>query len=166
MIRRNINFIVSPFSVWSLLVLLAEGADGKTYDELRHVLRLPSDLTYVRMAYRNFQRLLVVNTPTIELAVNQAIYTDSNHPIQPNYANVLERDYGADHIRVNFRNSQSAVQQINEFVKQQTHGKILDLVREDDVRNAQMVLTSAIYFKGQWKVKYTKLHLFYFLYII
>lgn len=36
----NTNFMVSPFSVYHMLVLIAEGAKDKTYDEISSKLRL------------------------------------------------------------------------------------------------------------------------------
>lgn len=148
----NLNFIVSPFTVWSLLVLLAEGANGETYKQMETVLHLPSDLTHVRTAYKAFQRSLNVNTSTVELAVDQAIYTDINRPIYTYYADILEKDYEADHVAVSFRDAGNAVKTINDRVKQQTRGKIGEIVKETDLKDAQLLLTSAIYFKGQWKV--------------
>lgn len=150
--RLNLNFVVSPFTVWSLLILLAEGAGGETYNQMEKVLYLPPELTYVRTAYKAFQRTLNVNTSTIELAVNQAIYTDIHRPIYQHYADILEKDYEADHIAVNFRDASIAIKSINDHVLEQTRGKITEIVKESDLNNAKLLLTSAIYFKGQWKV--------------
>lgn len=151
--RLNLNFVVSPFTVWSLLVLLAEGAGGDTYKQMETVLNLPPELTYVRTAYKAFQRTLNVNTTTVELAVDQAIYTDIHRPIYSHYADILVKDYEADHMTVDFRDAGIAVKSINEHVAQETRGKITEIVKETDLKNTQLLLTSAIYFKGQWKVR-------------
>lgn len=52
------DFIISPFSVWSLLILTAEGASGNTYTQLQNVMGLPNDLTYIREGYRHIQKNL------------------------------------------------------------------------------------------------------------
>lgn len=52
------NFILSPFSIWSLLVLTAEGARGNTYNELQRVLGISDDFFYTREVYRQFQNAL------------------------------------------------------------------------------------------------------------
>lgn len=134
------------------MVLLAEGSSGNTFEQLKKVLRLPSDLTYVRSAYKSFQHSLTVNTTTIELAVNQAFFSDINRPIDIAYEHILESDYEADHLAVNFHVPQLAVKTINDYVKQQTKGKVEEIVKDTDLQDAQLLLTSAIYFKGQWKV--------------
>lgn len=134
------------------MILVAEGSAGKSFEQLNDVLRLPNDLTNLRTAYKNFQQLLLVNTSTIELAVNQAVFSDLNNPINNAYARILESDYEADHIPVNYRNPVNAVKTINDHISFRTQGKIQNVVKPDDLAEAQLLLTSAIFFKGQWKV--------------
>lgn len=136
------------------MVLVAEGAADNSFDQLDKVLRLPYDLTSVRTAYKSFQRLLLVNTSTVELAVNQALFSDINNPIDNNYARILENDYEADHLPVNYRIPFNAVKTINDHISYRTQGKIQDVLKPDDLAEAQLLLTSAIFFKGQWKVRY------------
>lgn len=148
----NYDFIISPFSIWSMLVLQAEGAAGNTYDQLQKVLRLPEDLNYLRMAYKHVQKALNVNTSTVEVDVNQVLFTDINRPVDIEYSYKLDNIYEADHIPVNFHNTVETFNKINQYVSDQTRGKIPRIVNMDDLREAQMVLISAIFFKGQWKV--------------
>lgn len=148
----NYNFIVSPFSIWSLLVLTAEGAEGDTYNQLQQVLRLPEDLSYLRMAYKHIQKSLNVNTSNVEVAINQALFSDINRPVENDYAYKLENNYDADHVPVNFHNTDAAYNEINEYVSNQTRGKIRKIINKDDLSDAQMILISALFFRGQWKV--------------
>lgn len=140
------------------MVLLAEGADGDSFTQMEKTLHLPNELTYLRTAYRSFQRLLVVNTSTIELAVNQALFSDLNRPISDNYAIILGNDYEADHMPLNFHEPKSAVKIINDHISERTRGKIQNVIKADDLTDAQLLLTSTIYFKGQWKVRGYKSH--------
>lgn len=148
----NYDFIVSPFSIWSLLVLTAEGADGDTYNQLQQVLRLPEDITYLRMAYKHIQKSLNVNTSTVEVTINQALFSDLNRPIDNEYSYKLDHSYGAEHMPVDFHNPVDAYYKINQYVNEQTHGRIDRIVNMEDLREAQMLLISAMFFRGQWKV--------------
>lgn len=148
----NYNFIVSPFSIWSLLVLTAEGAEGDTYNQLQQVLRLPEDLSYLRMAYKHIQKSLNVNTTNVEVAINQALFSDINRPVESEYAYKLDNNYDAEHMPVNFHNSEEAYNKINQYVSDQTRGKIRKIVNKDDLNDAQILLISALFFRGQWKV--------------
>lgn len=149
----NYDFIVSPFSIWSLLVLTAEGADGDTYTQLQQVLRLPQDLSYLRMAYKHIQNSLNVNTSTVEVAINQALFSDINRPVEFDYAYKLDNLYKAEHMPVDFHNPTETYNQINDYVSNQTHGRINRIVNMEDLREAQMILISALFFRGQWKVQ-------------
>lgn len=146
------DFILSPFSVWSLLVLVAEGAAGNTLTEFQNVLGLPPQLDYIRAAYSDIQKALVVNTTTVELSVNQLLITDTNRPIESDYQYRLDHVYNADHLALNFADVVSTFDLINGHVRDATHGKIRQVVNYEDLRLAQMMLISAIYFKGQWTV--------------
>lgn len=159
----NYNFIVSPFSIWSLLILTAEGAEGNTYTQLQQVLRLPQDLSYLRMAYKHIQKSLNVNTSNVEVAINQALFSDINRPVDHEYSYKLENNYGAEHLPVNFHNAVDAMNQINDYVNKQTHGMIRKIVNKDDLSEAQMLMISALFFRGQWKVRLNSFCVFFFI---
>lgn len=133
-------------------MLQAEGADGNTYEQLKKVLRLPDDLTYLRSAYKHIQKALLVNTSTIEVAITQALFSDENRPVDIDYAYKLDNVYEADNIPINFHDNINAFNKINQYVTEKTRGKINRIVNMDDLRDAQLILISAIFFKGQWKV--------------
>lgn len=150
--QYDYDFIVSPFSIWSLLLLEAEGAAGNTWKQLQSVLRLPEDLTYLRLAYKHIQKALVVNTSTVELSVSQVLFSDENRPVDIDFADKLDNVYEADHLPVNFHDTPGSYNTINQYINDKTKGKIKKIINYDDLRDAQMMMISAIYFKGQWKV--------------
>lgn len=141
------------------MMLIAEGAAGQSFAQMEKTLHLPKELKYVRTAYKEFQRVLVVNTSTVELAVNQALFSDLNSPIDQGYGNILENDYEADHIRVNFLDRGKATKTINDHISVKTQGKIQNVIKPEDLTDAQLLLTSTIFFRGQWKVRSTLVHI-------
>lgn len=150
--NNNNNLITSPFSVWSLLLLLAEGSSGRTYEQLAAVLRLPPDLSRIRRVYKYLQSAFSENSTAIELLTNQALFCDIHRPIDIDFQEKLERIYEADYFPVNFIEQNSAVNTINNYVKENTKGKIDRIVELGDLNAAQLVLVSAIFFQGHWKV--------------
>lgn len=93
-----------------------------------------------------------LNTTTIKLAVTQVLFTDHNRPIDPQLEDTLQRVYDADHITVDFRDPVEAFYTINDYVTGKTQGRLGNIVTLEDIKEAQLMLISAIYFKGQWKV--------------
>lgn len=146
------DFIIAPFSIWSLLVILAEGSAGNTYKQLEDVLKLPKDLSQIRSAYKYMEQALMINNSAVQLSFNQALFTDINRPIDIDFQYKLEQTYEADYFPVNFIDTSGAQQKINEYVKQKTGGKISDIVDASQLTAAQIILVSAIYFQGRWQV--------------
>jgi serpin B len=57
---------------------------------------------------------------------------------------------------LNFFSPTTAATAINQWVKGKTQGMIPALVTADDVHNALLLLTNALYFKGQWTEKFDR----------
>lgn len=146
------DFVLSPFPIWTLLVVLSEGAAGNTYTQLEDVLRLPSDLTHVRMLYKHLITGFAMKTKKIELHTNQVIFSDQMRLVDFKFQSKLENYYNADYVSVNLSNIVETNDQINNYVSQRTHGKFNNVFDLDDLSAAQMLLISTIYFKGTWKV--------------
>lgn len=135
-----------------MLVLLAEGANGNTYKQLETILRLPVDLSQIRLVYKYMEQALMINNSAVQLNTNQVLFSDINRPIDIDFQYKLEHVYEADYYPVNFFNTLDAYNQINNYVKEKTGGKINDIVEIGELSEAQMILISAIFFQGRWKV--------------
>ncbi|KAH8361524.1 hypothetical protein KR084_006902 [Drosophila pseudotakahashii] len=152
----NRNFMISPFSVWSLLVLLLEGSGGETRFQLYHTLRINVDnVRELREFYRVRNQLLNTKTSEVEVATLQAIYTDYRLPIGYNYRNVMMTNYKVQPVAVDFRNPATALQ-INDAINRFTRGLIPHTILPKDIYGVSMFLLSALYFKGQWKFPFVQ----------
>ena len=68
---------------------------------------------------------------------------------------VLKNDYGAPLARVDFNQPEQARERINGWVEEQTNDRIKDLIPAGALDEyTRLVLTNAIYFKGQWSVPF------------
>lgn len=99
-----------------------------------------------------YYKIFRVNTTTIELAVEQVMFSDKNRPVERDYEDKLLRVYEADIVPIDFHDNTAAYYDINDYVEAKTHGKISKIVQPEDLLDLQMVLISAIFFKGEWKV--------------
>lgn len=132
---------------------MAEGSTGRTYQQLANVLRLPADLTRIRMVYRYLLSALAENHTAVELTMNQVLFCDINRPIDIDFQEKLEHVYDADYYPVNFMDSIATAGKINAYVKQQTQGRIDEIIQSNDLKMVHMLLVSAIFFQGRWKVR-------------
>lgn len=131
---------------------MAEGSSGQTYAQLKRVLRLPADLSKIRMIYKYLQSAFAQNSTAIELITNQVLFCDINRPIDIDFQDKLENTYEADYFPVNFLDKYNTVNQINSYAREKVKGKIDKIIDAGDLNDAHMVLISAIFFQGQWKV--------------
>ncbi|GAB0091639.1 Serine protease inhibitor 77Ba [Sergentomyia squamirostris] len=147
----NYNFILSPFSAWSLIVLLVEGSGGRTLEEIERVLGLPNNIAYVRDGYRQIRNALHVNTSTMEISTTHVMFSDINSTIYPDFQQTIQRLYRTDVISVNYLPSLTAAKIIHGYVSRATQGRIQQILKKGDLIDASMILISAIYVRGQWR---------------
>ncbi|KAH8305846.1 hypothetical protein KR059_012775, partial [Drosophila kikkawai] len=152
--KNQRDFMVSPFSVWSLLVLLYEGSSGETYNQLRKALRINVEDEKLRGVYRVWSSLLNTKTSTIEVASLQAVYTDKDYPIKDTYRNAIQ-NYNVEPMEVDFYD-QDTYHLINEATNRTTRGLIPYTILPQDIYGAKMFLLSSLFFKGQWKFPFNR----------
>ena len=168
--KEGENLFFSPYSINNALLMIAEGARGKTALEMGNVLRFPKSLLHPREETETQEtpwKMSVMRAGQSKL--NQWIGEKQNSAIILNNANAVWCDrsfkilepwqktvtgsYGADAIqRADFRRQSGLeVDRINAWVSKQTQGQIEDLFSASDFSSStRMVLANAIYFKGDW----------------
>lgn len=134
------------------MILVAEGATDQSLDQLKNVLHLPASLNQLGSSYRGMQEHLFSNTSAVGLSLNQALFSDENNQIKTHFAEVLTNDYHANHLPVNFADRMNAAKSINNFIRHQTKGKIERIVNAEDLIDTHLLLSSSIFFNGEWKV--------------
>lgn len=154
--KEDYDFMISPFSIWTLMVLTAEGATDRTLSELQGSLRLWQDFSSIRESFTKIQKALNINTNTVEVTSFQAIFPDLNKPTNRTYQSILRKYYETDVVQVNYRQTLEAQSHINGYVAKATKGMIDYLVNERDLLDAHLVLISTIFFKGQWKFPFNR----------
>jgi serine protease inhibitor len=59
---KFMNVAISPFSVWTMLVLIREGSAGKTNSQLQKALHLHENNKAIRAAFRKLSNAVHVST--------------------------------------------------------------------------------------------------------
>ncbi|KAL5273396.1 SRPN8 family protein [Megaselia abdita] len=150
------DFMISPLSIWSGLILILEGASGNTLTELQNTLRIDQNTSSVKEAYKSINTALNVNTTNVQISNLQAIFTDKSHAINKDYEDTIQQTYQANFVPVDFKNGKEAATIINDFVKTSTQNLIKELVYPEDLSNAYLILISTIFFNGKWAVPFDK----------
>ena len=147
------NLFFSPESISTAFGMAYAGARGETATEMAHVFHftLPPDRLHPAMG----ALLAEMNArhKGYELHVADALWAQQDSNFEESYLKLVQSDYGAGFHRVNFKISPDSVRAtINAWVEKQTNDKIKDLLSPSVLNTTtRLVLTNAIYFKGEWQ---------------
>ena len=149
------NVFISPWSIFSALAMTYEGAQVRTADEIQGVFHFP-EKEVLRPSYAAIHALLDPEEALFKLHEANAIWPQKGYELLETYLDVIQKFYGGKVTNLDFvRQTEESRQIINAWVEQQTHDKITDLIPPGGVNaETRMVLTNAIYFKGQWMYKF------------
>ena len=141
------NVLISPLSIHMALSMAMAGADGNTLKDMANVLEV-SDMTNGTVN-ASYQSLITRYALDDQLQLSNALFKDPNKiSLKSEYTNIVDSYYEIFQKNLDFNATQS-VDEINNWVNDQTKGKIkkvLDNIEQDEV----MFLINALYFTGDW----------------
>ena len=151
------NLFLSPYSISAALGMTSAGARGDTLKQMEKTLHLPVEQTRLHPAFG----ALLQDTRAgkgYQLAVANAVWCQTNLPIRDDFLTTNETYYKARPTGLDFRaRTEEARQSINAWVEKQTQDKIKELLKPGVLKTeTRMVLTNAIYFKGDWDKQFDK----------
>ncbi|XP_070972217.1 plasma protease C1 inhibitor-like [Oncorhynchus clarkii lewisi] len=141
------NLLFSPISISGVLTHLLLGARGKTRRDMETALCLSHDFFCV---HSEMKKLKLKLQDTLKMA--SQIYYNPNMKLSESFTNQSMQFYDADPVKLT-NTSEVNVEMINSWVAKQTNNKIKELV--DSVpAHTELLLLNAVYFNGQWKMKF------------
>ena len=136
------NLVLSPISIFQILSLTSNGANGPTKEEMLETLQNSNDISLNSINYNLLKVLKNFTTLEIANAVMTKVDPEKKFTeICNNYLALITKLETAE--------------QVNNWCSQKTHGKINKIISEipEDVK---MILLNAVYFKGLWESEFTK----------
>ncbi|HEY6437505.1 MAG TPA: serpin family protein, partial [Ignavibacteriaceae bacterium] len=155
------NIFFSPFSISTAFGMLYLGARNQTADQMKEVLgysfgHLSNDEVNKQFA-SVLREISDVDSNKYQLNVANKLVAQQNFDILQTYKENLKKYFETTIDSADFaHNSVAATDAINEWVKQQTHDKIVKLLSEPLSPLTRLVLLNAVYFKGIWETKFLK----------
>jgi serpin B len=175
------NVFFSPSSIHTALSMTYAGARGETERQMSAVLRVPTWTVPVgsdaggpgpslhvvehrpvpqRMFHAGYARLLKALAPGEKaghkLHQANALWGQAGWSWRKEFLKLTRDSYGAGLREVDFAKATEAARKtINDWVEKQTEEKIKNLLHKGDLDPlTTLVLTNAIYFKGDWAAKF------------
>jgi len=156
---KDANIFFSPYSISTALAMTYEGAKGQTANEMKSVFHFPeSDILRPNSAaiYNNINK----KDKPYKLMTGNALWAQYDYQFLEEYFSRVEQYYGGKVANLDFKQEpEKSRQTINSFIEQQTNNKIRELLPKNPPvikSDTRLVLTNAIYFKGDWVLQFDK----------
>jgi serine protease inhibitor len=152
------NLFFSPESISTALAMAYAGARGETASEMVKTLHFTLPPGQLHPAMGALLRDLNAAHQGYQLSVANALWAQRGYTFLSSFLNLMNNDYGAGLNQVDFKGSSEAARStINQWVEQKTANKIKDLLPPGALKpTTRLVLTNAIYFKGDWQAQFDK----------
>jgi serpin B len=152
------NLFFSPESISTALAMAYAGARGDTASEMAKTLHFTLPPQQLQPAMGALLSALNAAHAGYQLSLANALWAQRGYTFLPGFLEVMNKNYGAGLNQVDFKGStESARLTINHWVEQKTANKIQNLLQPGALKpSTRLVLTNAIYFKGDWQTPFDK----------
>ena len=155
---REGNLFLSPFSISTALAMTYAGARGETEAQMAKVLHFALGQKRLHPAFEELITGLYAEKKKqgYQLVVANALWGQEGYGFLKEFLELTRTYYGAGLHELDFKGAtEPARKTINTWVERKTKGKIKDLIKPGVLSAlTRLVLTNAIYFKGDWASKF------------
>ena len=152
------NLFFSPESISTALAMTYAGARGETATEMAKTLHFMLPPEKLHPAMGALLQGLNAAHDGYQLKVANALWGQQGYTFLDDFIKLTNDNYAAGLNQVDFKNATDAARMtINQWVEQQTENEIKDLIAPGILDGkTRLVLTNAIYFKGDWQTQFKK----------
>jgi len=150
------NIFFSPYSISTALGMTYAGARGDTEKQMASVLNFSMDRDYQHRSFQTLAALVDGAGKKYQLSVGNALWGQISYPFDKEFLALIAQYYKGGFNLVDFASeTEQSRQRINQWVEDKTADKIKELLQPGDISAlTRLVLTNAIYFKGDWETKF------------
>lgn len=156
------NLCLSPYSVSTALAMTYAGARGQTARQMADVLHFSLEPERLHPAFATMMSSdeSSGDEPGYRLHVANALWGQQGHGFLERFLGLTREHYGAGFHEVDFVGAtEQARHTINRWVENRTERRIRELLQQGNLDPATvLVLTNAIYFKGEWASRFDEEH--------
>lgn len=148
------NYVISPLSPQILLAQLTEGCSDDARMEMINGIKLNGG--EANSLIEDLRATANKDNSLNKLDIASIFYKSKNMNLTDEF-NQSRKKNQIKLESIDFSDTTSAVEQINNWVRQKTRGNIQEIVSEQNLApDMSMLLLNAIYFKGTWRYKFNE----------
>ncbi|GAB4305023.1 MAG: serpin family protein [Oscillatoriaceae cyanobacterium] len=149
------NLFISPTSISTALAMVYNGAHGETQTAIAKTLSVQGiSLADLNQGNAALKASLETGDDKVAIDIANSLWLNKTSSFLPGFIQRAAETYEAKISTLDFTTPQAA-DVINAWVKEQTQGKIEEIVKEIDPDTIAF-LVNAIYFKGKWSEEFVK----------
>jgi serpin B len=149
--KEDGNVFFSPYGIFVAFSMAYEGARGNTAIEMQNVLNILQNDSSTLGSFGRIYNLLNQKQEGYTISTANAFWAHQNYEFLTEYLSLLQNFYMAEANELDFGNNIEAAEIINNWIEDKTNDKIKDMIDASMLSDfTKMVLTNAIYFKGDW----------------
>lgn len=148
--KGDVNRLLSPFSVLTVMSMLGNGCKSETKEQIEEVLGLPIE-NLNEFISRYMQNMSNEEGNRFDMANSIWFTQDQRFTVKEEFLNINQQYYGADIYEKSF--DQTTVSEMNQWVEDNTDGLIKEILNEIPA-DAVMYLVNALVFDAKWEKQY------------
>ena len=142
--EKQKNIIISPFSIYLITLLSANGAEGETLTELQE--NILSDLKYIDREDVNQRTEEYLNNLSPEVEINSSVWGGK---FRYNYKKAVKPMTDIEPRPMNTR-------EFNRWISEKTHNRIHNLFSDQTTEKNEFYIVNTASFKEQWNYAFKK----------
>ncbi len=150
------NIFFSPYSLSTAMAMLYAAAEGETKAQIQKTFHYPGPAILNPNSAALYNQFNTPN-PDYKLATVNDLWMQQGLRLNQNYLNTVQRYYSGQVTALDFEDSPDPARQtINKKIADKTKQLIPELLPKGSIKSdTAVVLTNAIYFKGNWTLPFT-----------
>lgn len=151
------NVVFSPYCLSTALQMLYAGSAGITHAQMARILHFVLPEEKLQTSASELAGELGTggrrSSDDFILSIGNSLWVQGGHPLLPDFEKIVSQKYKGIAKTVDFkRKPDSTRAEINQWIKTQTRGKIMDLLGPREITElTRVVLVSTLYLNGKWQ---------------
>lgn len=148
--KENINEtnpVLSPVSAYIALTMAGSGAEGNTRQQFFDVLSKDGSMTILSDSMMN---RLPQKTERITVELANSAWIDDEFTVKDKWIGEVTSLYDAQAFQTDVATA-AAMNAMNEWVEENTHGLIKQMIEQPFDKETRLVLFNTLYFDGKWQ---------------
>ncbi|WP_459129833.1 serpin family protein [Guggenheimella bovis] len=144
------NETYSPMSLFLALSMITEGAEGKTFEELKDYLGFTGGKDTLKALVQETQEKLSMKSNGQIISFSNSLWTQVGFPYKKTFADIITTSFYGDLFEVPFNNETK--EKMKAWVSEKTDGMIKPALSIQ--KDTLMVLMNTTLFKGAWGLEF------------